>query len=238
MRHRPGDSFGAEAVGSPESVFEAGKCSRARRRAPAWRCRCGSSDGTEAARGCNRRRGRVTPPPDEGARFQPRLRLAVVIVPRGIRRSWERRRGGGCSASRGSRSLESERVPQGQAKPVAPPRRPCRSQIDTNGSRLPSSHSTRPWPLPVSMTPESVYRQARSSVTRSPHDIPSPAVSLQVNPVRRVPGTMVIVLGNVMRVSPLATRAAPMPPPTNGLNGREIDIRGQDPRQRGQIRGH
>ena len=47
------------------------------------------------------------------------------------------------------------------------------------------------------MTPASVYRQARSSVARSPHDIPTPAVSLQVNAVRRVPGTRVLVFGNV-----------------------------------------
>ena len=59
------------------------------------------------------------------------------------------------------------------------------------GSRLPSSHSTRPRPAPVSMTPASVYRQVRSSVARAPHDIPKPAVSLQVNAVRRVPGTRV-----------------------------------------------
>ena len=120
------------------------------------------------------------------------------------------------------------------------------ARSSTTGSRLPSSHSTRPGPAPVSMTPAFVYRQARSSVARSPHDIPRPAVSLQVNPVRRVPGTRVRVFGNVMRVSPLTTRAAPRPPPTKGLNGpsgrtpkpRKIHIHGQDPRQRGQIHGH
>ena len=69
------------------------------------------------------------------------------------------------------------------------------------------------------MTPASVYRQARSSVARSPHDIPKPAVSLQVNAVRLVPDTRVLVFGNVRRVSPLATRVAPRPPPTKGLNG-------------------
>ena len=42
-----------------------------------------------------------------------------------------------------------------------------------------------------------MYRQARSSVARSPHDIPKPAVSLQVNAVRRVPDTRVLVFGNV-----------------------------------------
>ena len=78
------------------------------------------------------------------------------------------------------------------------------------------------------MTPAFVYRQARSSVARSPHDIPRPAVSLQVNPVRRVPGTRVRVFGNVMRVSPLTTRAAPRPPPTKGLNGPS----GRTPKQR------
>ena len=90
----------------------------------------------------------------------------------------------------------------------APPGPGCRRAIRPGPGRR-----------PVSMTPASVYRQARSSVARSPHDIPKPAVSLQVNPVRRVPGTRVLVFGNVMRVSPLATRAAPRPPPTKGLNG-------------------
>ena len=71
------------------------------------------------------------------------------------------------------------------------------------GSRLPSSHSTRPGPAPVSMTPASVYRQARSSVARSPHDIPTPAVSLQVNAVRRGPSfceTLVTFLDGTCRL--------------------------------------
>ena len=57
-------------------------------------------------------------------------------------------------------------------------------------------------------------------IVRASHDsCNNAAVSLQVNPVWRVPGTRVLVFGNVMRVSPLATRAAPRPPPTKGLKG-------------------
>ena len=95
------------------------------------------------------------------------------------------------------------------------------------------------------MTPASLYRQASSSVARSPHDIPRPAISLQVNPVRLVPGTTVRVFGNVMRVSPLHA-GRPEAPADEGAqraerghsHAWEIYIRGQDPGQRGQIHGH
>ena len=56
-------------------------------------------------------------------------------------------------------------------------------------------------------------------VVERPTTSPGRPSASKVNAVRRVPGTRVLVFGNVMRVSPLATRVAPRPPPTKGLNG-------------------
>ena len=47
----------------------------------------------------------------------------------------------------------------------------------------------------------------------------TPAVSILARPVRPAPGTTVVVLGNVIRISPIRVRTAPTPAPTNGTKG-------------------